>query len=83
MADCTSCAAASRLRLRLNCKVICVKPTPFDEVIESSPSMVENWRSIGVATEDAISSGLAPGRLALTSNVGKSTFGRSLTGIKR
>ena len=42
--------------------------------------MVENWRSSGVATDDAMVSGLAPGRVAFTWMVGKSTFGRSLTG---
>jgi hypothetical protein len=36
-----------------------------------------------VATADAMVSGLAPGRLAVTSSVGKSTFGRSLTGSER
>ncbi len=45
--------------------------------------MVENWFSSGVATADAMVSGLAPGRLAVTSSVGKSTFGRSLTGSER
>ena len=51
-----------------------------DEVIESMPAMVENWFSSGVATADAMVSGSAPGRLALTAMVGKSTFGSSLTG---
>jgi len=37
----------------------------------------------GVATDDAIVSGLAPGRLACTWIVGKSTFGSALTGNKR
>ena len=32
--------------------------------------MVVNWRSSGVATADAIVSGSAPGRLALTLSVG-------------
>ena len=50
------------------------------DVIESMPAMVENCLSSGVATADAIVSGLAPGRLADTWIVGKSTFGRSLTG---
>ncbi len=50
------------------------------DVIESRPEMFENWFSSGVATADAMVSGLAPGRLAVTSSVGKSTFGRSLTG---
>ena len=34
------------------------------------PGMVENCFSSGVATEEAIVSGLAPGRLALTEMVG-------------
>ena len=56
----------------------------FDvELIESSPAMVENWRSSGVATEEAMVSGLAPGRAAVTWIVGKSTFGRSETGSSR
>ncbi len=45
--------------------------------------MVENWRSSGVATAEAIVSGLAPGSVAFTRMVGKSTFGRSLTGSSR
>jgi len=39
------------------------------------PAMVENWPSSGVATDDAMVSALAPGRLADTWMVGKSTFG--------
>ena len=50
------------------------------EVIESRPAMVENCFSSGVATDDAIVSGLAPGREALTTIVGKSTLGRLFTG---
>ena len=34
----------------------------------------------GMATADAIVSGLAPGSPAVTTMIGKSTFGRSLTG---
>src|SRR5437763_17174184 len=83
MADCTSCAAASILRLRLNWRVTEVWPRYDAEVIESRPAMVENWRSSGVATEAAIVSGDAPGRAAETWMVGKSTFGRSLTGSCR
>jgi hypothetical protein len=60
--------------------VICVRPRELVELIESSPAMVEKFFSSGVATEDAMVSGLAPGRLALTVMVGKSTVGRSLTG---
>ena len=48
-----------------------------------SPAIIENWFSIGVATADAMVSGLAPGKLAVTSKVGKSTLGRSLTGSAR
>ncbi len=42
--------------------------------------MVENWFSSGLATEEAMVSGLAPGKSTLTDIVGKSTFGSSLTG---
>ena len=68
------------LRERLNCKVIEVDPRKLAEVIVSRPAIVENWRSSGVATAAAIVSGEAPGSEALTWMVGKSTFGRSLTG---
>ena len=71
------------LRSRSNWSVTCVVPRELVDVIDASPAMVENWRSSGVATDDAIVSGLVPGRLALTSRVGKSTFGRSLTGSTR
>src|SRR5271169_6015569 len=60
--------------------VMPVCPRELVDVIESMPAMVENCFSSGVATEDAIVSGLAPGREALTKMVGKSTLGRSLTG---
>jgi len=60
--------------------VMLVCPRELVDVIESMPAMVENCFSSGVATEEAIVSGLAPGREALTKMVGKSTFGRSLTG---
>ena len=43
-------------------------------------AIVENCRSSGSATDEAIVSGLAPGSEALTWIVGKSTLGRSLTG---
>src|SRR3989304_4802004 len=80
MAACTSWAAASMSRSSVNWSVICVRPRVFDEVIESMPAMVENCRSRGVATDEAMVSGLAPGRLAETWMVGKSALGRSLTG---
>src|SRR5512142_791298 len=83
MADCTSWAAASRLRERSNWMVIWVAPRNELELMLLTPAMVANWPSSGVATEEAIVSGLAPGRLALTWMVGKSTLGRSETGRSR
>src|SRR5215472_13569047 len=74
MADCTSSAAPSRLRERLNWMVMAVEPKVLVEVIESIPAMVENCFSSGVATDDAMVSGLAPGNEALTCMVGKSTL---------
>ena len=55
----------------------------LDEVICSIPAIVDNCRSIGVATELAIAPGLAPGRLALIWMVGKSTCGSAATGSSR
>ena len=81
--DCTSCAAASIDRLRSNCSVMLVLPRLLDELIDVTPAIVANCFSSGVATEAAIVSGLAPGRLAPTWMVGKSTVGRSLTGSSR
>ncbi len=80
IAACTSWAAASISRSRLNCSVIEVLPRALIDVMLSMPAMVENCFSSGVATALAIVSGLAPGTLALTWMVGKSTLGRSLTG---
>ena len=83
MAAWTSCAAASMSRFRLNCSVTLVLPWVLDEVMESMPAIVENSFSSGVATEEAIVSGLAPGSAAPTWIVGKSTLGRSFTGSRR
>jgi len=63
--------------------VICVLPRLLVEVIESMPAMVESCCSSTVATALAIVSGVAPGRPADTTMVGKSTVGRSLTGSSR
>ena len=70
MAVSTSTVAPSISRLRSNCRVMLVEPWPLLEIIESRPAMVVNCRSRGVATADAMVSGLAPGRLALTVMVG-------------
>jgi hypothetical protein len=65
-----SCAAASILRSSVNCTVIEVLPSELVEFIDCMPAMVENSRSRGVATVDAMVSGLAPGRAAATWMVG-------------
>ena len=68
IAACTSCAAASMSRSRANWIVICVLPCELVEVIDSMPAIVENSRSSGVATADAIVSGFAPGKRGLHLN---------------
>ena len=45
-------------------------PWVLVEVIVSIPGIVDSSFSSGVATEDAMVSGLAPGRLAFTEMVG-------------
>ena len=67
-------------RLSSNCSVMFVLPCELVELIEVTPAIVANCFSSGSATADASVSGLAPGRLAFTWMVGKSTVGRSLTG---
>src|SRR5215468_7507565 len=62
----TSCAAASMSRSSVNWSVMDVDPWLDVEFMESMPAMPENCRSSGVATADAIVSGLAPGRFAFT-----------------
>ena len=56
-------------RLRSNCNVIDVLPSELDEVISVTPAMWLNWRSRGVAMEEAVVSGLPPGKLADTEMV--------------
>src|SRR6266481_8997251 len=57
-----------------------VEPRPLVEVISVTPAMRLNWRSRGVATDEAMVSGLAPGSEAWTLMAGKSTWGRGATG---
>jgi hypothetical protein len=57
-----------------------VDPSELDEVISVTAAMRPNCRSSGVATADAIVSGLAPGSDAPTEIVGKSTCGSGDTG---
>src|SRR4029077_16662715 len=80
IAACTSRAAASIWRSRSNWSVMFVDPSVLDEVISATPAMRPNCRSRGVATDDAIVSGEAPGRPALTLIVGNSTCGSGETG---
>src|SRR4249920_3525902 len=82
MAACTSRDAASILRFRSNCRVMLVEPSVLDDVISLMPAMRPNCRSRGVATDDAIVSGLAPGRPVDTEMDGKSTCGSGATGRK-
>ncbi len=83
MAAWTSRAAASTLRFNSNCKVMLVEPSWLEEVISVTPEMRPNWRSKGVATAEAIVSGLAPGREEFTDTVGNSTCGNGATGRNR
>ena len=70
-------------RLSPNCKVTCVLPTPEDEVISVTSAICPRWRSSGVATLVAMVSGLAPGMVACTEMVGKSTWGSGATGNRK
>src|SRR6267154_4329099 len=82
-AVCTSSAAASMLRLRSNWMTIAVVPCDEVDDIDEMPAMVESWRSIGPATDAAMVSALAPGKVAVTAMVGKSTLGSAETGSRR
>jgi len=48
----------------------CALPSALTDDIESTPAIMENCFSSGVATDDAMVSGFAPGRLAETWMVG-------------
>src|SRR5437868_15207578 len=69
----TSTVAPSMSRSSANCSVTFDDPEPLDDVMSSRPAMLVNWRSSGLATDDAIVPGSAPGSAALTLMVGKST----------
>src|SRR5204863_6601996 len=83
MAACTSRAAASMFRFRSNWRTTDVAPSVLVDVISVTPAIRPNWRSRGVATDDAMVSGLAPGSDAETWIVGNSTWGRGETGRKK
>ena len=63
-------AAASILRSSVNCSVMAELAKELTEVIVASPLIWPNCRSSGVVTEEAITSGLAPGYCATTWMVG-------------
>src|SRR5260370_36448533 len=79
----TSRAAALISRVRSNWRVMLVDPRLLEDVICVTPAMRPNCRSRGVATAEAMVSGLAPGKLAPTLIVGKSTCGKGETGRNR
>src|SRR5207302_1048393 len=68
------------LRLRSNWMVTEVAPSALNEVICVTPAIWPSCRSKGVATDDAIVSGLAPASVAVTWMVGKSTWGSGAMG---
>ena len=68
------------LRLRSNWIVIEVDPIELVDVICAMPGICAICRSSGCATDEAMVSGLAPGRFAWTWMVGKSTCGSGATG---
>ena len=63
--------------------VIEVMPSDDEDVSDVIPAMVESWRSIGAATDAAMVSALAPGRVAVMLMVGKSTAGSAATESSR
>ncbi len=69
--------------VRSNWSVIDVEPRELCDVISVIPAIRPNCRSSGVATDEAIVSGLAPGRFAETEIVGNSTCGSDDTGRKK
>src|SRR5690625_4752722 len=83
MAACTSRAALLISRFKSNIKEMRVEPSELREVICASPEIAPRDCSNGVATLEAIVSGLAPGRLAVTVIMGKSICGKGATGKKR
>ena len=82
IAACTSRAARSMSRPIENCRWILVVPSELDEVIWLMPEICPSRRSSGAATVAAMTEGSAPGRVADTRIIGKSTFGTAETGKK-
>src|SRR5690242_933436 len=61
IAACTPCSATSKFKSRLNCSVTTDAPPELTDVIWLRPGIWPNCRSSGAVTEEAITSGLAPG----------------------
>src|SRR5690606_9939992 len=82
IAACTSRAAPLMSRSRSNWMVMRVEPWLLRLLIWLTPAMLPRERSSGVATLDAMISGLAPGKLACTVITGKSMSGNGDTGSR-
>src|SRR5258708_26206885 len=82
MAACTSRAAPSTLRSKLNWMVIAAPPKVLIEVISETPEICPRRLSSGAATVEATVAGSAPGKVAETVIIGKSTRGIGATGWK-
>ncbi len=77
----TSTAALSMSRSWSNSSVTCVRPCVEEELITFTSEIVANCFSSGVAIEEAMFSGLAPGRSAVTWIVGVSNLGNAAIGM--
>src|SRR3546814_10429596 len=82
MAACTSRAALLMSLSKSNIKEMRVDPSELRELISLSPAIEPSDCSSGVATLDAMVSGLAPAMLVDTEIMGKSTCGKGETGRK-
>ena len=61
MAACTCCSAMSMFRSKPNCSVMTELPNELVDVICLRPGTCPNCRSSGAVTDEAMTSGLAPG----------------------
>ncbi len=82
MAACTSRAAPLISRSESNARITRVEPWLELLLMVVIPAIAPKERSSGVATVDAITSGLAPGKLADTTITGKSICGSGDTGSR-
>ena len=70
IAVCTSTVALSMSRSEIELQRDVGAAVPLRDVIESRPAMVVNWRSSGLATDDAIVHRIAARQARLTFSVG-------------